>query len=65
VKNSIQTSNKNKFSKYFSEDIQTHSTDINILLNRVRLNEKKKSNKKIVFSALVLTFSLCFGALIF
>ena len=53
-------SSKNEFD---TSNIKT--TDINILLNRVKIEEKKESNKKISFSVAVLTCSLCFGALIF
>ena len=47
------------------ETINTKSTDINVLLNRVKKNQKNESRKKIYFSAAVSTGLLIFGALIF
>ena len=55
-------------SEYFEEDTpkkQTKSTDINVLLNRVRNNQKNESRKKIYFSAAASTGLLLFGLLIF
>ena len=40
-------------------------TDINILLNRVKLNQKKESRKKFYFSAAASTGLLLFGLIIF
>ena len=40
-------------------------TDINILLNRVKLNQKNESKKKIYFSAAASLGLVLFGALIF
>mgnify|MGYP004198764019 FL=1 len=40
-------------------------TDINILLNRVKLNQKNESRKKIYFSAAASTGLILFGFLIF
>ena len=41
------------------------STDINILLNRVKLDKKRESIKKILFSAATSAGVLIFGVLIF
>ena len=41
------------------------STDINILLNRVKLDKKRESIKKILFSAAASAGVLIFGVLIF
>ena len=41
------------------------STDINILLNRIELNKKNESRKKIYFSAAASTSLILFGFLIF
>ena len=68
VKNTLSAVKNKLVSKYLEKNpsqTKTRSTDINILLNRVKLEEKKESNKKIIFSVAVLTCSLCFGALIF
>ena len=40
-------------------------TDINILLNRVKLNQKNESRKKLYFSAAASTGLLLFGLIIF
>ena len=41
------------------------STDINILLNRVKLDKKRESIKKVLFSAAASAGVLIFGVLIF
>ncbi len=41
------------------------STDINILLNRIELNKKNESRKKLYFSAAASTGLILFGFLIF
>ena len=60
---------KNKLiSKYLTQDtnnIVKKSTDINILLNRVKLNKKNESRKKIVFSAVASVSVVLFGILVF
>ena len=55
-------------SKYLVKDskkIQSKSTDINVLLNRVKLNQKNESRKKIYFSAAASTGLFLFGLIIF
>ena len=44
---------------------QTKSTDINILLNRIELNKKNESRKKLYFSAAASTGLIVFGLMIF
>ena len=60
---------KNKLiSKYLTQDtnnIVKKSTDINILLNRVKLNKKNESRKKIFFSAVASVSVVLFGILVF
>ena len=54
--------------KYLNKDIQKDlpkSTDINVLLNRVKSNQKNESRKKIFFSAAASTGLIIFGILIF
>ena len=54
--------------KYLEKDKQknlTRNTDINVLLNRVKTNQKKESRNKIYFSAAVSTSQLVFSFLIF
>ena len=54
--------------KYLVKDVgkvSTKSTDINILLNRVKTNQKKETRKKLYFSAAASTGLLLFGLIIF
>mgnify|MGYP001178438793 FL=1 len=54
--------------KYLVKDqpeYQARSTNINVLLNRIQLNKKNESRKKIFFSALASTGLLLFGFIIF
>ncbi len=68
MKNTI-SSIKNKFlSRHDLNDeniLETKSTNINVLLNRVKLDKKKESRKKILFSAATSLGILIFGVLIF
>tara|TARA_B100000902_G_C26749565_1_gene640219 strand:- start:142 stop:348 length:207 start_codon:yes stop_codon:yes gene_type:complete len=55
-------------SKYLSKESslsQAKSTDINVLLNRVKTNQKNESRKKLYFSAAASTGLLLFGLIIF
>ena len=55
-------------SKYIDEDYpkkQTKSTDINVLLNRVKSNQKNESRRKIYFSAAASTGLILFAFIIF
>ena len=55
-------------SRYLTKNKQNafpKSTNINVLLNRVRLNQKNESRKKIYFSAAASMGLLIFGVLIF
>ena len=54
--------------KYLEKDNpkqDTKRTDINILLNRVKLNQKNESRKKMFFSAAASTGLILFGLIIF
>ena len=66
---SLGTSVKNKLiAKYLTKDSatdQTKSTDINILLNRIQINKKNESRKKLFFSAAASTGLILFGLIIF
>ena len=66
MKNIISSVKNKILPKYLSKDIEKNvsknvqnykdkSTDINILLNRVRLDEKKVLKKKIIFSIIVIS----------
>ena len=55
-------------SKYLSKEknhFETKSTNINILLNRVKLKQKNVTKKKLYFSAIASTSLVLFGFLIF
>ena len=65
----VFSSVKNKmFARYMlvnKDDNIKKSTDINILLNRVKLDKKRESRKKMIFSAAASAGVLLFGVLIF
>ena len=54
-------------SKYVSHDDsnKSKSTNINVLLNRVRIDQKREKIKKIIFSATASLGLLIFGIIIF
>ena len=60
---------KNKLiSRYLQKDttsLSPKSTDINVLLNRVKTNQKYESRKKLYFSAAASTGLILFGLIIF
>jgi len=59
---------KKLVAKYLEKDNpkqDTKRTDINILLNRVKLNQKNESRKKLYFSAAASTGLIIFGLMIF
>ena len=59
---------KKLIAKYLVKDqvySKSKSTDINVLLNRIQLNKKSESRKKIFFSAIASTGLLLFGFIIF
>ena len=47
------------------KDISTKSTDINVLLNRVKLDQKNEARKKLSFSAAASTGLILFAFAIF
>ena len=58
MKNLSETVKNKLIARYTKKDtpkIQPKSTDINILLNRVRLNQKNESRRKLYFSAIAST----------
>ncbi len=66
---SLRADLKEKFiSRYLEKTTsvsRAKSTDINVLLNRVRNNQKNESRKKLYFSAVASTGLLLFGLIIF
>jgi hypothetical protein len=63
------TSLKNKIVKRYTVNDenfdQIKSTNINVLLNRVRIDKKKEIQKKILFTAATSLGAVLFGVLIF
>ena len=54
-----------KYLSYNDRQNNIRSTDINILLNRVKQNQIKESRKKLLFSAVASAGVLLFGVMIF
>ena len=72
LNNSVKNLNLNIKEKIISRYLENQSsqkapksTDINVLLNRVKLDQKKESRKKILFSTAATAGVLVFGILIF
>ena len=68
VKNTDVNIKDKLIAKYFEEDtpkISNRRTDINVLLNRVKSNQKNESRKKLYFSAAASTGLILFGLIIF
>ena len=66
MKNSISSVKNETNSKYkIDEEKKVKSTNINVLLNRVRIDQKKERTKKILFSASATLGLLIFGIIIF
>ena len=69
MKNAFTTVKNKMVSKYleedFTEDQNSKSTNINVLLNRVKDNQKNETRKKLYFSAAASTGLLLFGLIIF
>ena len=68
MRNSVSTNNKTTTSSNEIENgnlDQIKSTNINVLLNRVKLDQKKESRKKIIFTAATSLGVALFSFLIF
>ncbi len=68
MKNTFSSIKKHLMLKYTLDDESlygTKSTNINVLLNRVKLDKKKESRKKILFTAATSVGLLLFGVLVF
>ena len=68
MKNLTNSLKQKLISKYTSSEAQqtaSKSTDINVLLNRVKLDKKKEIKKKFYFSAAASTGLILFGLVIF
>jgi|TARA_B100000767_G_scaffold230576_1_gene221687 hypothetical protein len=68
MKNSLSSIKNKILSRYAlsNESIyQTKTADINVLLNRVKLDKKKEGRKKILFTAAASMSVVLFGFLVF
>ena len=68
MKNTLLSIKRHLIQKYSSVDESLYSeksTNINILLNRVKLDKKKESRKKLLFTAATSLGVVIFGVLIF
>ena len=68
MKNLTSSIKKKLIAKYRDQDnssFTTRSTDINVLLNRVKLDRKKEVRKKFYFSAAASTGLVLFGLIVF
>ena len=54
-----------KYTDYEGSKTTSRSTDINVLLNRVKLDRKKEVRKKFYFSAAASTGLVLFGLIVF
>ena len=68
MKNLTDTLKQKLISKYTASESQqntSRSTDINVLLNRVKLDKRQEIKKKFYFSAAASTGLILFGLIIF
>ena len=68
MKNSVSSIKKNIISRYLLEDVKiskNKTPNINILLNRVKMDQKKESRKKILFSLATSAGAALFCILVF
>ena len=68
MKNLTDTLKQKLISKYTASESQqntSRSTDINVLLNRVKLDKKQEIKKKFYFSAAASTGLILFGLIVF
>jgi len=68
MKNTLSSFKNRIIHKYFSENNdlnESKSTNINVLLNRVKLDQKLESRKKILFTAVISVSAVLFGVFVF
>ena len=68
MKNSAINLKEKLVAKYLEKDSkkpQPKSSDINVLLNRIEINKKNESRKKVLFSTAASAGLLIFGLIIF
>ena len=68
MRNTVENVKQKLISKYLEKSTkqnQVKSTDINVLLNRVKVNQKNETRRKLYFSAAASTGLILFGLIIF
>ena len=68
VKNALSSVKQKIISRYIideNSELESKSTNINVLLNRVKQDQKKESRKKLLFTAFTSLGAVLFGVLIF
>lgn len=68
MKNTVESLKKKLIFKYFQKDLKedySKSSNINVLLNRIKLDNKNEKRKKLYFSAAASTGLILFGLIIF
>ena len=68
MKSTVLSVKEKLIAKYLQKDtpkIVQQNIDVNVLLNRVKLNQKNEKRKKLYFSAAASTGLILFGILIF
>ena len=68
MRNTVENVKQKRISKYLEKSTkqnQAKSTDINVLLNRVKVNQKNETRRKLYFSAAASTGLILFGLIIF
>ena len=68
MKNTVEILKKKFIFKYFQKDLKENhskSSNINVLLNRIKLDNKNEKRKKLYFSAAASTGLILFGLIIF
>ena len=68
MRNTVENVKQKLISRYLEKSTkqnQVKSTDINVLLNRVKVNQKNETRRKLYFSAAASTGLILFGLIIF
>ena len=65
ISNSLRKKLISKYMETNASKLSTKSTDINVLLNRVKFDRKQEIKKKFYFSAAASTGLILFGVIVF
>ena len=65
LSNSLKKKLISKYTETNKSKVSTKSTDINVLLNRVKFDRKQEIKKKFYFSAAASTGLILFGVIVF